>query len=249
MTATAPMIPTGRRRASPESSEEEKISDQELEEAAEAAHTKKRILKKRIRKQKSKSATEPLTVMNESAAASSGIVIFLCIAQLVLVFSLSRSLTRGNTTSTLVKFLLYAAFTGVSFSSIFLYFRAETLVLCFLATAASFGGMALYGLYSKRDILSWGGTLFGGLIGLLVLMLLGFFLSVPTFHLFISVLGVLVFMGMTAYDTRKLSLMYDHAAGTRAAQAYSIYGAFQLYLDFINLFLYLVRLIGLTDRD
>jgi len=109
--------------------------------------------------------------------------------------------------------------------------------------------MALYGLYSKRDILSWGGTLFGGLIGLLVLMLLGFFLSVPTFHLFISVLGVLVFMGMTAYDTRKLSLMYDHAAGTRAAQAYSIYGAFQLYLDFINLFLYLVRLIGLTDRD
>ena len=91
-------------------------------------------------------------------AASSGIVIFLCIAQLVLVFSLSRSLTRGNTTSTLVKFLLYAAFTGVSFSSIFLYFRAETLVLCFLATAASFGGMALYGLYSKRDILSWGGT-------------------------------------------------------------------------------------------
>ena len=89
-------------------------------------------------------------------AASSGIVIFLCIAQLVLVFSLSRSLTRGNTTSTLVKFLLYAAFTGVSFSSIFLYFRAETLVLCFLATAASFGGMALYGLYSKRDILSWG---------------------------------------------------------------------------------------------
>ena len=80
-------------------------------------------------------------------------------------------------------------------------------------------------------------------------MLLGFFLSVPTFHLFISVLGVLVFMGMTAYDTRKLSLMYDHAAGTRVAQAYSIYGAFQLYLDFINLFLYLVRLISLTDRD
>ena len=160
-------------------------------------------------------------------AASSGIVIFLCIAQLVLVFSLSRSLTRGNTTSTLVKFILYAAFTGVSFSSIFLYFRAETLVLCVLAPAAAFGG----------------------LIGLLVLMLLGFFLSVPTFHLFISVLGVLVFMGMTAYDTRKLSLMYDHAAGTRVAQAYSIYGAFQLYLDFINLFLYLVRLIGLTDRD
>ena len=182
-------------------------------------------------------------------ASSSSIVIFLCIAQLVLVFSLSRSLTRGNTTGTLVKFLLYAAFTGVSFSSIFLYFRAETLVLCFLATAAAFGGMALYGLYSKRDVLSWGSTLFGGLIGLLVLMLLGFFLSVPTFHLFISVLGVLIFMGMTAYDTRKLSLMYDQAAGTRVAQAYSIYGAFQLYLDFINLFLYLVRLIGLTDRD
>ena len=86
-------------------------------------------------------------------AVSSSIVLILCIAQLVLVFSLSRSLTRGNTTSTLVKFLLYAAFTAVSFSSIFLYFRAETLVLCFLATAAAFGGMALYGLYSKRDVL------------------------------------------------------------------------------------------------
>lgn len=181
-------------------------------------------------------------------AVSSSLVLILCILQLVLAFSLGRSLTRGNLSGTLAKFFLYSAFTGVSFSSLFLYFRAETLTLCFLATAAAFGGMALYGLRSKRDILSWGGTLFGGLIGLLVLMVLGMFLSVPTFHLFISVLGVLVFLGMTAYDTRKLSLMYDQAAGTQMAQAYAIYGAFQLYLDFINLFLYLIRLIGLS-RD
>lgn len=106
----------------------------------------------------------------------------------------------GTAGQPLVKFLLYAAFTGVSFSSIFLYFPSRDSGALLPGLPPSFGGMALYGLYSKRDILSWGGTLFGGLIGLLVLMLLGFFLSVPTFHLFISVLGVLVFMGMTAYD-------------------------------------------------
>ena len=181
-------------------------------------------------------------------ALSSGTVLILCVLQLVLAFSLGRSLTRGNVSGTLAKFLLYSAFTGVSFSSVFLFFQAETLTLCFLATAAAFGGMALYGLYGKRDILSWGGTLVGGLIGLLVLMVLGLFLSVPMLHLFISVLGILVFMGMTAYDTRKLSLMYDQAAGTQMAQVYAVYGAFQLYLDFINLFLYLIRLLSL-NRD
>ena len=139
--------------------------------------------------------------------------------------------------------------TGVSLSSVFLLFDVSGIFLCFLATAASFGAMALYGMRSRKNLAAWGGTLFGALIGLLVLMVASFFLRFPMLDLFICVLGLLVFLGLTAYDTRKLSMMYDQAAGTELADRYSIYAALQLYLDFINIFLYLIRLLGYANRD
>ncbi len=177
------------------------------------------------------------------------VIIGLCVAELILVISFSRVLNRVSTSSALGMFLLYSGLTGVSLSSVFLCFDISSIFLCFLATAVSFGAMALYGMRSKKNISTWGGTLFGGLIGLLVLTVVSFFFRFPMLDLFICVLGLLVFLGMAAYDTRKLSMMYDQAAGTELAERYSIFAALQLYLDFINVFLYLIRLLGYSSRD
>lgn len=130
-------------------------------------------------------------------------VIGLCVAELVVVIAFSRSLTRVSSGTALGMFLLYACLTGVSLSSVFLLFDVSGIFLCFLATAASFGAMALYGMRSRKNLAAWGGTLFGALIGLLVLMVASFFLRFPMLDLFICVLGLLVFLGLTAYDTRK----------------------------------------------
>lgn len=182
-------------------------------------------------------------------AYSTPVVIGLCVAELVVVIAFSRSITRVSSGSALGMFFLYSCLTGVSLSSVFLLFDISSIFLCFLATAASFGAMALYGLRSRKNIASWGGTLFGALIGLLVLTVASFFLRLPMLDLFICVLGLLVFLGLTAYDTRKLSLMYDQACGSELADRYSIYAALQLYLDFINIFLYFIRLLGYANRD
>lgn len=182
-------------------------------------------------------------------AYSTTTVIALCVAELVVVIAFSRSITRVSSGGALGMFLLYACLTGVSLSSVFLLFDISSIFLCFLATAVSFGAMALYGLRSQKNVASWGGTLFGGLIGLLVLMVVSLFLRLPMLDLFICVLGLLIFLGLTAYDTRKLSMLYDQASGTELADRYSIYAALQLYLDFINIFLYLLRLLGYANRD
>lgn len=177
------------------------------------------------------------------------VVILLCVAELILVFSFSRAINRVSSGRALGMFLLYAVLTGVSLGSVFLCFDISSIFLCFLGTAVSFGGMALFGMRSKANVGSWGSTLFGALIGLLVLTVVSFFLRFPMMDLFICVLGLLIFLGMTAYDTRKLSMMFDQAAGTQMADRYAIYAALQLYLDFINIFLYLLRLLNFTNRD
>ena len=182
-------------------------------------------------------------------AASSGIVMLLCIAELAVVFIFSRSINKVSTSAAMGMFLLYALLTGISLSTIFLVFDISSIFLCFLGTAVSFGAMALYGMRSKKNLSAWGGTLFGALIGLLVLTVVSFFLHFAMLDLFICVFGLLLFLGFTAYDTRKLSVMFEQAAGTELAERYSIYAALQLYLDFINIFLYLVRLLGLTRRN
>lgn len=182
-------------------------------------------------------------------AYSTPVVITLCVAELVVVIAFSRSITRVSSGGALGMFLLYSCLTGVSLSSVFLLFDVSSIFLCFLATAVSFGAMALYGMRSQKNLASWGGTLFGALIGLLVLTVASFFLRLPMLDLFICVLGLLIFLGLTAYDTRKLSMMYDQACGTELADRYSIYAALQLYLDFINIFLYLLRLLGYANRD
>ena len=178
-----------------------------------------------------------------------GLVGLVCIAELVVVFIFSRSIAKVSTGTALGMFLLYSVLTGISLSTVFLLFDISSIFVCFLGTAVSFGAMALYGLRSKKDVASWGSTLFGALIGLLVLTVVSFFLRFPMLDLFICVFGLLIFLGFTAYDTKKLSVMFDQAAGTELARRYSIYAALQLYLDFINIFLYLLRILGMFSRD
>lgn len=176
------------------------------------------------------------------------LVILLCAAELFLVVAFSRRIMTASYGQVMGMFFAYACLSGVTLSSVFLVFDVSTIFLCFLSTAVAFGAMALFGHRTTRDLSPWRSTLFGGLIGILVMSLIGLFLRIPAFDLFISVFGVLLFMGITAYDSQKLSVMFDQAGGTEIAERYAVYAALQLYLDFINLFVQLLNILAISNR-
>ncbi|AJC66002.1 MULTISPECIES: Bax inhibitor-1/YccA family protein [Dickeya] len=170
----------------------------------------------------------------------------LVIAQLGLVFVLSGMVHRlsGSVATTL--FMLYSALTGLTLSSIFIVYSGESIASTFVITAGMFGAMSLYGYVTKRDLTGLGSMLFMALIGILLATLVNFWLKSEGLQLAITYIGVLVFVGLTAYDTQKLKnigeeLSVDDKDNFRK---YSIMGALTLYLDFINLFLMLLRLFG-----
>lgn len=173
------------------------------------------------------------------------LTILLCIAELVLVVVFSRSIMTASYSTVRAMFLGYACLTGVTLSSVFMTFDVSTIFLSFLSTAIGFGSMALFGMRTERDLSGWGGALMGGLVGILVMSLVGIFLHIPQLDLFVCVFGVLVFMGLTAYDNQKLSIMFDRAGGSEMADRYAVYAALSLYLDFINLF---IRMLELMSR-
>ncbi|WP_038910980.1 Bax inhibitor-1/YccA family protein [Dickeya dadantii] len=178
---------------------------------------------------------------------SSKITFFgLVIAQLGLVFVLSGMVHRlsGGVATTL--FMLYSALTGLTLSSIFIVYSGESIASTFVITAGMFGAMSLYGYVTKRDLTGMGSMLFMALIGILLATLVNFWLKSEGLQRAITYIGVLVFVGLTAYDTQKLKnigeeLSVDDRDNFRK---YSIMGALTLYLDFINLFLMLLRLFG-----
>lgn len=182
-------------------------------------------------------------------AYSFTLTIFLCVAELILVVAFSRAIMTASYGAVMAMFMGYSCLNGVTLSSIFMMFDVTSIFMCFLATAVAFGSMALFGLRTSRSLSSWRSTLLGGLIGILVLSVVGLFLSLPALDLFISVLGVLVFMGLTAYDNQKLSVMFDQAGGTELADRYAVYAALQLYLDFINLFIHLLSIMARSRRN
>lgn len=177
------------------------------------------------------------------------LVMLLCIAQIGLVFALNRAIQTAQYGTVMAMFAGYACLTGVTFSSLFLAFDVGAVFVCFAATAAAFGGMALYGHLTRRNLSPWAGSLMGGLIGLIVLGIVGAFLRLPMLDEFICALGIVLFMGLTAYDSQKLGQMYDAAGGGELAERYSVYAALQLYLDFLNIFLYLLRFLGNRRND
>ncbi|EKY3197361.1 Bax inhibitor-1/YccA family protein [Cronobacter universalis] len=178
---------------------------------------------------------------------SSRFVFFgLIIAQLALVFILSGLVHKLSPAVATALFMLYSALTGLTLSSIFLVYTYASIASTFVVTAGMFGVMSLYGYTTKRDLSGWGNILFMALIGLIIASLVNFWLKSPALMWAVTYIGVIVFVGLTAYDTQKLKSLgeqidvNDHGN----LRKYSILGALTLYLDFINLFLMLLRIFG-----
>ena len=144
-----------------------------------------------------------------------------------------------------VTFWIYAALVGVSLSTIFLVYTATSITQTFFVTAAAFGALSLYGYTTKRDLSAMGSFLIMGLFGLIIAMVVNLFLQSSAMQFAISVIGVLIFSGLTAWDTQKIKNMYDVVAHDETMMGRTaIMGALALYLDFINLFMFLLQFLG-----
>ena len=192
-----------------------------------------------------------ITIATPLLYVVNALYLVLTIAELALVFTLSARLQRMSVGAARGVFLAYSALNGMVLSYYFLMFSVNTLVMAFLSTAVYFGLMAVYGHTTNRDLSSWGPKLMMGLMAMLITGLVGslFGFGVGASLLY-SGIGLVVFMLLTAYDTQKLHQVYAYYAyDSEMAERASIYGALTLYLDFINIFLFVVRLMGSRSRD
>ena len=165
-------------------------------------------------------------------------------APLALVFALGFGINRMSAGTAQALFWVYAALIGVQFSSLFLVYTGTSIAQTFFAVSAAFLGLSLYGYTTKRDLSGMGSFLIMGVVGLFVAMLINLFLRSPAMDLAISAIGVLLFAGLTAYDTQKIKSMYAYVAGTDMMGKVVIMGALNLYLDFINMFQFLLSFMG-----
>lgn len=182
---------------------------------------------------------------------TSGLLLATVIAELVLVFVLSGRITKIQPSTATGLFFAYAVLNGLNLSTIFLVYDFGSLILAFLVGAVYFGVMAVYGATTHRDLTGWGPKLLGGLIAMMVCSLVGSLFSVffgmpfGMMDLLLCAVGLFIFMGLTAYDTQMLKHHYAYFGGDAAMlHKASIIGALNLYLDFINIFLYIVRMVG-----
>jgi FtsH-binding integral membrane protein len=169
-------------------------------------------------------------------------VIFL--APLAFVLVLSFGIQRMRAATAQLVFWLFAGVMGLSLASIFLVYTGQSIVTTFFVSSATFFAMALYGYTTKRDLTGWGSFLFMGLIGLIIASIVNLFVASSALQFAISAIGVLIFTGLTAYDTQKIKEMYYAGDDTETGGKKAVMGALRLYLDFINLFLYLLRFLG-----
>jgi uncharacterized protein len=166
------------------------------------------------------------------------------LAPLGLVFALSYGINRLAAGTALMLFFVYAGLLGVSLGTIFIAYTGQSIAQVFAISAATFGAMSLWGYTTQRDLTSFGSFLFMGLIGIVIASLVNIFLASSGLSWVISVIGVLVFVGLTAYDTQRFKDMYNVNDDGTVAGRKAVMGALSLYLDFINLFLMLLRLFG-----
>lgn len=166
------------------------------------------------------------------------------LAPLGMVFFLSFRIHTMSVSAAQMAFWVYAGLMGLSLSSIFLVYTQASITQTFFVTAASFGALSLYGYTTRRDLSAIGSFLVMGLFGLLIASLVNIFLASSALNFAISAVGVLVFAGLTAWDTQKIKESYYEADGADMAGRKAIMGALQLYLDFINLFLFMLRFMG-----
>jgi len=165
-------------------------------------------------------------------------------APLGFVIFLSARINKMSLTGAQVAFWLFAAVMGLSLASVFVIYAGESIARVFFITASVFAAMSLYGYTTKKDLSGWGSFLFMGLIGIIIAAVVNLFLASSALQFAISVIGVLVFTGLTAYDTQRIKETYDVSASGEVAGKTAIMGALRLYLDFINLFLMLLQLFG-----
>jgi FtsH-binding integral membrane protein len=175
------------------------------------------------------------------ASAFKWVVIF---APLAMVFYLSMRIGKMSLGAAQVAFWVFAALMGASISSIFLVYAGESIARVFFISAAAFGALSLWGYTTSKDLSGWGSFLFMGLIGIIIASLVNLFIGSTALQFAVSVIGVLVFAGLTAYDTQQIKEMYSaNDDGTMSGRK-AVMGALRLYLDFINLFLMLLQLFG-----
>jgi uncharacterized protein len=180
-----------------------------------------------------------------AAVYSPGAILGLFIAQIVLVLVISSAIRALNATAATCLFVLYAAVNGLLLSSIFLVYTLTSITGTFVACAAMFGVMSIYGMVTKTDLTKMGKILFMALIGLIVASIVNIFVANSALYWIVSYAGVIIFAGLTAYDTQRLRTIAVSVQGNEAMAArLSVNGALILYLDFINMFLFLLRFMG-----
>lgn len=168
-------------------------------------------------------------------------VLPIAIVEIIIAIVLAARIEKMNPMTTKILYILYTVLTGITFSTIFVYFEMGSLISVFIITAIIFALLAFYGYVTKRDLTKLGTIIFIGLIGIIIGSLLNMFLfKSATLNLGITIIGVLVFVGYIAYDVNKIKHLVPYVGEDKAA----VYGAFQLYLDFINLFIRLLQLLG-----
>jgi FtsH-binding integral membrane protein len=174
--------------------------------------------------------------------------IALVIVQLGLVFGISFLAKRVSATVIKGMYLLYAASVGATLSIVVLVYPSTVIFKAFISTASVYGAMAVYGLVTKRSLQAWGSFLFMGLVGLIITSIINIFTKSPMVDFVICGVGILVFAGLTAYDHQKLRVIHSEGFADGEAESKAvIHGALELYLDFINLFLYFLRLFANRD--
>ena len=177
--------------------------------------------------------------------ASTGMWIALSIIELVLVIVLSSRITKMNPTTAKFIFAIYSFVTGLTFSSIFIVYQLSSIIYVFLITAIIFGLLSLFGYTTKLDLTKLSTYLLVGLIGILICSLINIFVGNSTLDIIISIFSVIVFLGFTAYDVQKIKRLSNYYENEDSV---AIIGALELYLDFINIFLDLIRIFG-NNRD
>ena len=166
------------------------------------------------------------------------------LAPLGFVFYLSARINKMSVSSAQITFWLFSSIMGLSLASIFIQFTGTSIARVFFITAGTFAAMSLYGYTTKKDLTRLGGFLFMGLIGIIIASIVNIFVGSSALQFAISVIGVLVFVGLTAYDTQSIKNMYYAGDSSSVGSKKALMGALRLYLDFINLFILLMQLFG-----
>ncbi len=175
-------------------------------------------------------------------------MIVLIVAELGLVVALSAAINRLNSSTALLMFFGYAFLNGLTLSAIFLVYTKASIANTFFITAGTFAVMSIYGYTTQKDLTSWGSFLMMGLIGVLIASVVNIFFNSPMIYWLVTYAGVVVFVGLTAYDAQQIKAMaYAGFSGYEMERKGAVIGALRLYLDFINLFLMLLRIFGRRD--